>query len=163
MQLLDDVLGLSLRAEQLGYGHMAARAAFMYLAMIVLIRLGKKRALGDATAFDVLLVIILGSVAARAMTGGAPFFPSLAAMVLMIAIHWVLSAIARDWPAFGGLIKGHSTLVIKDGTPQREALRAAHMTKDDLDEDLRQKGVGDVAEVAEARLERSGKLSVIRK
>jgi uncharacterized membrane protein YcaP (DUF421 family) len=29
-------------------------------------RLGKKRAWGDATAFDVILVIILGSVAARA-------------------------------------------------------------------------------------------------
>jgi uncharacterized membrane protein YcaP (DUF421 family) len=81
----------------------------------------------------------------------------------MIAIHWVLSAIARDWPALSSLIKGHSTLIVKDGTPRQGALRAAHMTKDDLDEDLRQKGVGDVAEVAEARLERSGKLSVIRK
>jgi uncharacterized membrane protein YcaP (DUF421 family) len=36
------------------------------------------------------------------------------------------------------------------------------MSDDDLREDLRSQGVADLGEVAEARLERSGKLSVIR-
>jgi hypothetical protein len=34
--LLDQALGLSLKSEQLGFGHMAARAAVMYVALIVL-------------------------------------------------------------------------------------------------------------------------------
>jgi uncharacterized membrane protein YcaP (DUF421 family) len=38
-----------------------------------------------------------------------------------------------------------------------------HVSGDDLAEDLRQKGVSDASEVKEARLERSGKVSVIRK
>jgi uncharacterized membrane protein YcaP (DUF421 family) len=37
------------------------------------------------------------------------------------------------------------------------------MSKNDLDEDLRQESVGRIFEVAEARLERSGRLSVIKK
>jgi len=37
------------------------------------------------------------------------------------------------------------------------------MSRDDLDEDLRDKGVSDPSEVEEARLERSGRLSVIQK
>ena len=37
------------------------------------------------------------------------------------------------------------------------------MTDDDLAEDLRQKGVGDPADVKEARLERDGVLSVIKR
>jgi uncharacterized membrane protein YcaP (DUF421 family) len=37
------------------------------------------------------------------------------------------------------------------------------MSNDDLHEDLRDKGVKSPAEVQEARLERSGKLSVIKK
>jgi uncharacterized membrane protein YcaP (DUF421 family) len=40
---------------------------------------------------------------------------------------------------------------------------AAHMSDDDLAEDLRQNGIEEPKEVKSARLERSGKLSVIEK
>ena len=46
IEWIDAVMGLSLKSEQLGFGHMAARAAMMYIALIVLVRLGKKRFLG---------------------------------------------------------------------------------------------------------------------
>jgi hypothetical protein len=39
--LFDAVLGLSLKSEQLGYGHIAARAFLMYLALIVIVRSAK--------------------------------------------------------------------------------------------------------------------------
>ena len=41
-------------------------------------------------------------------------------------------------------------------------MRRVHMTERDLWEDLRGKGVSRLEEVAEARLERSGELSVLR-
>ena len=41
-------------------------------------------------------------------------------------------------------------------------MRKSHMTEHDLWEDLRGKGVSDLKQVAEARLERSGNLSVIK-
>jgi uncharacterized membrane protein YcaP (DUF421 family) len=43
-----------------------------------------------------------------------------------------------------------------------DALAAAHVSRDDLDEDLRERSVADPGQVAEARLERSGRLSVIK-
>jgi hypothetical protein len=51
----------------------------------------------------------------------------------------------------------------KDGEVQRGPLRRAHMSREDLDEDLREKGVASPADVAATRVERSGKLSVIEK
>ena len=53
--------------------------------------------------------------AARALTGGAQYFPSVLGMALIIAMHWVFSNIARRWPWFSGLIKGHSTILIRAG------------------------------------------------
>jgi uncharacterized membrane protein YcaP (DUF421 family) len=53
---------------------MAARALLMYLLLVVIVRSAKKRFLSNATAFDFILTVVIGSVAARAMTGGAPFF-----------------------------------------------------------------------------------------
>ncbi len=158
----DGVLGLSLKAEDLGFAHMAARAFLMYLILIWLIRSAKKRFLGQPTAFDMILVIVLGSIAARALTGGAPYFPCILAIMVIIATHWLFSLIARDSPWFSGLIKGHSTVLVRGGRIDCKALRAAHMSRGDLDEELRQQGVDGPSNVAHARLERSGKVSVIK-
>lgn len=157
------VFGVSLKSEEMGGLQMSARALLIYVALIVIVRFGKKRFLGKASIFDAILVIIIGSIAARAITGGAPLFPSLAAEVLLVAVHWVFSGAAGKFHSFGFLIKGRSNVLIKNGRVLRKALAAEHMTEDDLDEDLRQKGVQSPSEVIEARLERSGKLSVLKK
>jgi len=163
LEIADSVLGLSLKSEQLGYGHMAARALLMYLLLVVIVRSAKKRFLSNATAFDFILTVMIGALAARAMTGGAPFFPATLAVVVMVLIHWVFSWAGQQSTTFSGLIKGHSTLMIKGGKIQSEAMKRSHMSRDDLEEDLREKGVNDPSKVEEARLERSGKLSVIKK
>jgi uncharacterized membrane protein YcaP (DUF421 family) len=163
LEMLDQFLGLSLKSEQLGYGHMAARALLMYTLLIVILRAAKKRFLSNATAFDFILTVMIGAIGARALTGGAPFFPATLAIVVMVAVHWGVSLIARGSPVFSGLVKGHDTVLVKGGKVQRQNLRDAHMSDDDLHEDLRQQGVSDPSEAEEARLERSGKLSVIKK
>ena len=142
---------------------MCARAVLVYIALITIVRFGKKRSLGEATAFDAILVIIIGSIAGRAITGGAPLFPSLAADAALVGLHWVFSALAEVLPGFGNFIKGKTTLLIKKGQVQSANLSRAHMSTDDLAEGLRLKGVGSAADVEEARLERSGELSVLKK
>lgn len=162
LDLVDQILGLSLKSEQLGFGHMAARALVMYLALIVVVRSAKKRFLSNATAFDFILTVMVGSIAARAMTGGAPFFQSLLGLMVLVLMHWVISAVTRNSPTLSSLIKGSPTPIIKGGKVNRRALRQAPMSMDDLEEDLREKGVAGPSQVEDARLERSGKLSVIK-
>ena len=161
--LIEMLLGVSLRSQHLNVAQICFRAAVIYLVMIAFVRFGKKRFLGRATAFDAIMVIIIGSTAARAITGNAPFFETLAAVFVLIGMHWVISLISRESPAISSLVKGHSTELVRDGHVNAQALKAAHMTRDDLDEDLRQEGVDQVADVKEAQLERSGQLSAIRK
>jgi len=159
----ETLLGLSKPSSALDVGQLCLRAAIVYLIMILFLRMAKKRSLGRATVFDAILVIILGSVASRAITGNAPFFGALAAVLVLIAMHWLISLGARGWPRLGWLVKGQSDLLIKNGKVDCAELKRAHMTDDDLAEDLRQKGVGDPTDVKEARLERDGVLSVIKR
>jgi uncharacterized membrane protein YcaP (DUF421 family) len=163
LEVIDRLLGLSLKSEELGFDHMAARAALMYVALIALVRFAKKRFLGGATAFDYILVILIGAVAGRAMTGGSPYFASLFGLFVLIAMHWAFSFTSERSQAFSHFIKGYATTIIKNGRIDKGALADAHMSGDDLDEDLREKGVMEAGQVQEARLERSGKLSVIKK
>lgn len=161
--IVEIVFGNPPRAQDLAVWQAAARAILVYIVLIAAVRFGKKRFLGEATAFDAILVIIIGSTASRGILGNAPLSNSLIAVVTLIAFHWLISLISRDWPLFSALLKGSATPIIKDGRVSRVNLRKAHMSPDDLDEDLRAKGVVDPADVAEARLERDGKLSVIKK
>jgi uncharacterized membrane protein YcaP (DUF421 family) len=110
----------------------------------------------------VIVGIVIGSIVSRAITGNAPMLPALAAAAGIMIMHWLFSAIALRWSGFGTLIKGRDTIVVSDGQPDRQAMRRTHMTDADLDEDLRQQSVGDIAQVAEARVERNGSLSVIK-
>src|SRR3954451_17700018 len=123
---------------------MALRAAVVYLATILIVRLGKKRFMSQATAFDVILGIMLGSLTSRAIAGTAPFFPTLVASAVLVGVHWLCPAAAVRWHAFGQAIKGGPQLLASDGQIDHRALVAAHMSEHDLWEDLRGKGVSDL-------------------
>jgi uncharacterized membrane protein YcaP (DUF421 family) len=77
-------------------------------------------------------------------------------------MHWLFSAIALHWHGFGWLVKGRSVVLVRDGAVDEKVLRKVHITEKDLWEDLRTKRISDMRQVAEACLERSGQLSVIK-
>lgn len=161
---LDTFIGLSAtKAEELTAAQVCVRAFVVYLTLIAYVRFGKKRFLGEATAFDAILVIVIGSIASRAISGTAPFFASLAGTFVLVLVHWIISYLTEDSASLGAILKGHDTVIIRNGRVDRKALQGAHMSPDDLAEDLRQEGIQHPSEVKEARLERSGKLSVIKK
>ena len=161
---LDSFIGLSAtKAEELTAAQVCVRAFVVYLTLIAYVRFGKKRFLGEATAFDAILVIVIGSIASRAISGTAPFFASLAGTFVLVLVHWIISYLTEDSASLGAILKGHDTVIIRNGRVDLKALQSAHMSRDDLAEDLRQEGIENPSEVKEARLERSGKLSVIKK
>lgn len=156
-------MGVGLEAKDLSATQMALRAALIYVVTLVCIRLAKKRFLAGASAFDVVVGIIIGSIASRTITGNAPLLPSTAAAAAIVAMHWLFSGLAVRSHGFGKLIKGSSRLLVQDGQVDEETLRGVHMSQRDLEEALRQQGVKDVQRVEEAHLERDGSISVIER
>ncbi|MCB4822672.1 DUF421 domain-containing protein [Roseicella aerolata] len=140
---------------------MAARAVLVYLAALVMVRWGEKRFMGKNTAFDVILGVILGSVVSRAVNSTADIAPTLAAGFVLVAMHWAFASLAFRSDRFGTLVKGRTRVLVEDGRIDWEQMRRSHMSRDDLLGALRAEGVRDPEQVAEARLERSGKVSVI--
>jgi uncharacterized membrane protein YcaP (DUF421 family) len=156
------LLGVGLESKELSVWQMGLRAIVVYVVTVIMVRLGKKRFLGRATAFDVILGIMLGSIVSRAVTGNAPMLPALVASAVLVLMHFVFSGMALRWHGFGSLIKGNPRLIVRDGAIDERNLRKAHMTEHDLHEDLRSKSVARLDQVAEAHLERSGQMSVIK-
>src|SRR5215212_5626854 len=160
--LLGLLLGLGIDNKEINALQMGLRAVVVYVVTVLMVRLAKKRFMGRATAFDVILGIMIGSIVSRAVTGNAPFLPALAATAVLLAMHSLFSWAALHWHGFGDLIKGHDQLLIRGGEIDKREMRKAHMSERDLWEDLRGKSISRLDEVAEGRLERNGGLSVIK-
>jgi uncharacterized membrane protein YcaP (DUF421 family) len=156
------IFGLGPYAEHAGVLQTALRAALVYVSALALVRLGSKRFMSKATAFDLIVAIMLGSIMSRAADGSAPYLPTLLVGAVLVGVHWLFGALAyrTDW--FGSLVKGRRVLLIKDGEVQREGLREGSITRDDLLQALRlQTKQADPSVVREAYLERNGEISVV--
>lgn len=153
---------LALGQDKITLIPMLLRTLIVYVTALIIVRLGEKRFFSKSTAFDLVLSIILGSVISRGINGSAPFFPTLAASLGLVLLHWILAALAfrSDW--FGDLVKGHARVLIRDGELDWDSMSESHLSKQDLLSALRvESQIEDPDQVQIARLERSGDISVI--
>lgn len=163
-QALNWAIGLELENKDINIWQMSLRAFIVFFVAIALVRLGNKRFMGKSTALDVMLGIVFGSTVSRAITGNAPFFPTLAAGLVLVLLHWILSAIAFRSHGFGTLVKGEDKLLARDGELKRDAMRKTHITEEDLKEAMRNQGKEpEFGEIKAAHLERNGDISIITK
>jgi uncharacterized membrane protein YcaP (DUF421 family) len=160
--MLEDLLGLGLDVADVGALQMALRTVLIYIATLAIVRVGSKRFLSQATAFDAIVAIMLGSIMSRAINGSAPFLPTLAAGIILVGLHWLIAAIAYSSDWFGTLVKGNPVLLIKNGDVQEKGLRRTSVSAKDLEEALRiESHVTEPERVQLAYLERNGGISVI--
>jgi len=156
------LLGLGRDVADVGALQMALRTIIIYAFTLVIVRLGSKRFLGKASAFDTIVGIMIGSVMSRAINGSAPFLPTLVAGVVLIGMHWLLAVLAFHIAWFGPFVKGNPVLLIKDGQVQEQGMRRGGITKQDLTQALREHTKqSDPAKIRLAYLERDGQISVI--
>jgi uncharacterized membrane protein YcaP (DUF421 family) len=163
-ELFDRILGLHVQAKDLEFGQMAARSLVVFILAIVLARVADRRFMGRSACFDFMLGVILGSVLSRGINGQAAFFPTLGASALLVILHRIVAAIAFHSHRFSKLVKGTERVLVRNGQADENELRRNHITFDDLCENLRLNGnITNVEEVLEARLERNGSVSVVKR
>jgi uncharacterized membrane protein YcaP (DUF421 family) len=147
--------------ETIAWWQMALRAAVMFLWGLLLVRLGGQRMFGKLVNFDIVLTVVLGSILGRAVTGGAPLLPSMAATGLLVTLHWGMTQLSCRWPGLGRVIKGGPLCLVRDGEVQSQAMRRHGITREDLEEACREDGISGLDQLHEAYLERSGEISVL--
>lgn len=160
-QWLSSLLGLERELQDVNSAQMAMRAVLIYVVALLLVRIGNKRLLSRATAFDIVVAILLGSILSRSVNGSAPLVPTILAAAAVIALHWLLAVLAFRTSFVGPLVKGEPRLLIKDGEVQEEQMRQAKLSDLDLQQALRSHSLQEPGQVKRAYLERDGSISVM--
>jgi len=157
-------LGLGAEPQTLTFIQISLRGIIVFIFTLVMVRISARRSLARRTVFDSVFLVILASVLARAINGSSDLLPTIGGGFAMVVFHRFLAWIAFYSHAFGNLIKGTDEILIRDGELLSRELRNNHVTKHDLQEDLRLAlHAGDLARIRSARLERSGGISFICK
>jgi uncharacterized membrane protein YcaP (DUF421 family) len=140
---------------------MCLRAVIIFLYGLLLVRLFARRAFGEQTPLDIVVAIVIGSDLSRAMTGNAPFFPTLAATATIVIIFWIFGHCAARWHWFSRLVKGNSITLMENGKIDRGKMRRWGVSPGDLEEAGRSSGIRALDRIRHAVLERNGKVSTI--
>lgn len=150
--------------EEIGLLETAARAAVMFILMIVMIRVSGMRSFGKGDVFDNILTILLGAVLARGIVGATPFLSAVAGGVTIMVIHNLLSRLSFYYHWIGRAVKGKCLLLYGNGQYIRRNMKKADITENDIMEQLRLKlNTASLNEVEEIYFERTGKVSFVKK
>jgi uncharacterized membrane protein YcaP (DUF421 family) len=139
----------------------AARAFAVFVLMMVVIRALGKRTVGNFSAFDLIVALMLGEVVDEIIYGDVAFLQGTVAIVAISALAYVDSVLTARSRRMQRLLEGTPTVLMRHGEFQRDAMRAERLHELDLLAMLRLQGVRDQREVALAVLETDGEVSVL--
>ena len=140
------------------------RGTAMYLFLFVVFRVVIRRRIGAVGMADHQILVIIADAAQNGMSGEYRSVTEGAILVGTI-IAW---NVLIDWlnyrvPALQRWLEAPPLLLVRDGQLIHRNLRHEFVTEDELKSKLREKGVKDVGEVAEAHMESDGTVSVIKR
>ena len=158
------LLGLDLEPKSLTFLQISLRGVIMFVVALLLARLSDRRSLTKKSPFDVVLLVLLASVMARAVNGSSAFFPTIGGAALLVALHRLVALACCRWPSVRTLVKGSPAVLVKGGKWQRQTLHSRNVTEEDVLEDMRLTAKTDQVEKVElALLEVSGDISFLMK
>lgn len=144
--------------------HFVIRAIAIYVLVMALMRISGKRAVGQFTPFDLVLLILLGNAVQNGINGGDNSLTGALVMACtLIAINYAVAWMSSRHPRFERVVEGEPVVLARDGQCFPHVLRRELVSQSDFEAALRLEGVAGVEDVAIVLLETDGRISVIRR
>jgi uncharacterized membrane protein YcaP (DUF421 family) len=138
------------------------RATAIYVLVMALVRVSGKRAVGQFTPFDLVLLILIGNAVQNGINGGDNSLTGAAIMaVTLIVLNYVVALLTSRHRRFERMVEGEPVVLARDGKLFPQVLRRELVSNEDFAEALRVNGVEHVEEVGLAMLETNGHITVL--
>ena len=138
------------------------RTLLLYIAVIFSLRIMGKRQIGELQPSELVVAIMISDLATVPMASvDIPLLSGVVPVLTLIIAEVITSYMSLKSRRIRKFITGEPSIVIYDGVINESELERLRFNINDLLEELRLTGCYDVADVAVAVIETSGKLSVI--
>lgn len=140
------------------------RACVVYFVLLGMIRLSGKRTMGQFTAFDMLLVVLLGNAVQNALLGSDNSVAGgLLLAATLIVLNWLIGMVSARSDRIEALVEGTPVLLAHDGKVYKDVLRRELVSRQDFEKALREAGIEGVDDIRMAVLETNGHITVVRR
>ena len=140
----------------------AARVTLIYLALLLLVRLGGKREVGQLGPLELLAMLILSETVSPALTAqDTSLTAALAAATTLLLLTGVVGRLTYHSPTLQRWIDGEPVVLVEDARLVEEAARSERIAEPELQAALRSHGLESLAHVRQAVVEPSGEISVV--
>ncbi len=139
------------------------RPLAVYLFLLVLFRVGGKRTLTHMTAFDVILLIIVGEAAQQALLDGdGSMTNGFLVMLTLVGLDILFSWVKQRSPRLERLLDGTPVIIVEHGRPLTERMSKSRVDENDVLTAARQShGLERMEQIKYAVLERGGDISIV--
>lgn len=156
--------------ELIGHGgdlsilQMCLRAAIIFLAAYILLRISGRRSFSVKSPLDNIIVILLGAILSRAVVGASPLLPVLASSLLIVILHRLSAWLTSAYPAIAKGISGEKILIYQDGNFLHDARSKALISEEEIISHVRNMLHTDsMIDVDRIYMERDGRISILKK
>ena len=141
----------------------AARTAFMYLFALGAVRVVSRRAIGELSFVEFLLVIALGSAVGDPMFyPDVPLLHGMIVVAVVVALNRTVTGLVNRSERAEEVVEGRPWTLVEDGRIQFDNLDAVRLNREKLFELLRVEGVEHLGELRRTYMEQRGVLSLVR-
>jgi uncharacterized membrane protein YcaP (DUF421 family) len=140
----------------------ALRSLAVYALMLAVIRLLGKRTVGNFSAIDLLVALMLGEVVDEIIYGDVTFAQGAVAILVIAGLEYLNSWLSYRHPRFARLTEGEPTPVLIEGKLHAPGLDKERMSALEVMAALRLQGIGSAEDVKLAQVETDGEVSVIK-
>ena len=139
------------------------KAAIVYFALWAIIRISGRRTLGEMSAFDLVLFMIIGGSTQRAITGqDYSLTNALLLVATFIVIDIALSFVELRSPFMRRVFNGMPMILVENGVVMTARMRRARITEDNILEAARKlQGLERIDEIKFAILEATGVITIV--
>lgn len=139
------------------------RALAIYVVVFLLFRANGKRTLAEITAFDFVLILIVGESVQQALIGDDfSITTALLLVVTLVALETGLTVLQHRWKRFDRLLEGAPLVLVDDGNPLDDRMLRSRVGLADIMAAAREKqGLESLDQVKYAVLECNGSISII--
>ncbi len=140
------------------------RSVVMFFVSLVAVRITGKRSIGQLAPFDLVVIIIIGSVAALPLEEEQiDMLHGIVPIVVLTGLQYLLALVNMHWRAAEKVTQGLSTPIVVDGKVMQGNLKRERVSEADMHILLREAGADKVEDLALAVLEPTGKVSIVKK
>jgi uncharacterized membrane protein YcaP (DUF421 family) len=139
------------------------RATIVYLALLVLFRIVGKRGLAQMTAFDFVLLLVVGEATQQTLLGeDFSLVNAVTVMATLVGLDRFADYIGYRFPKADRILESVSVLLVDDGRLLEDRLKKAHVDPAEILTSARQAhGLERLDQVKYAVLEKDGGISIV--